>query len=396
MADAPRPPAILPTLSRRPKRPSVRLATIARTLVILTTLAILAACYFGRGILAPVLLALLLSLLFSPVVGMFERLHVPRMLASGVVVLILVGAVVGSFTLLADPAKDWLTKAPDLMQSVARTVKEFKRPVQQAQEATEKLTDLAETTSGPQPQKVVVQEQGSMLAGLVSYTPRVLEAIAALILLLFFFLSSGDNFLRRLVEIAPGLTEKRIVVSIARDIEREMSRYLLTITLINAGLGTCTALVLLLLQTPNALLWGAMVFVLNFAPYLGASVSACVLAIVGYTTFDNIGHALLVPGSFLALAFIEGQLVTPTILGKRLAVNPVVVFVWLLVWGWLWGIVGVLLAGPMLACFRIICQHTEALRPVYILIGEAKFDDSAEAKADDAAEADVDDSGEEG
>jgi predicted PurR-regulated permease PerM len=224
MADAPRPPAILPTLSRRPKRPSVRLATIARTLVILTTLAILAACYFGRGILAPVLLALLLSLLFSPVVGMFERLHVPRMLASGVVVLILVGAVVGSFTLLADPAKDWLTKAPDLMQSVARTVKEFKRPVQQAQEATEKLTDLAETTSGPQPQKVVVQEQGSMLAGLVSYTPRVLEAIAALILLLFFFLSSGDNFLRRLVEIAPGLTEKRIVVSIARDSEREMSR----------------------------------------------------------------------------------------------------------------------------------------------------------------------------
>jgi predicted PurR-regulated permease PerM len=223
----------------------------------------------------------------------------------------------------------------------------------------------------------VVKDRDSLFSGILNNTPRVLESIAAVVLLLFFFLSSGDNFLRRLVEIAPGMTEKRIVVSIARDIEREMSLYLLTITLINFGLGLATALALMLLQVPNALLWGAMVFVLNFAPYVGASISALVLAVIGFTTFDNVGHAAAVPGTFLLLAFIEGQLVTPTILGHRLAVNPVVVFVWLVLWGWLWGIVGVLLAGPMLACFRIICQHTQALRPVYVLIGEAKFEDNA-------------------
>jgi predicted PurR-regulated permease PerM len=205
---------------------------------------------------------------------------------------------------------------------------------------------------------------------------------------LFFFLSSGDNFLRRLVEIAPGMTEKRTVVSIARDIQREMSRYLLTITLINFGLGVATAIVLMILQLPNALLFGAMVFVLNFAPYIGASISAAILAIVGFSTFDSIGHALIFPGAFLVLAFIEGQLVTPTVLGRRLALNPVVVFVWLLLWGWLWGIVGVLLAGPMLACFRIICQHTEALRPIYVLIGEARFEDT-NGKKDAAVETDA-------
>ena len=130
-------------------------------------------------------------------------------------------------------------------------------------------------------------------------------------------------------------------------------------------------------QLPNALLWGAMVFVLNFAPYVGAAISALVLAVVGFSTFDSMGHAFAAPGTFLLLAFIEGQLITPTVLGRRLALNPVVVFVWLMLWGWLWGIVGVLLAGPMLACFRIICQHTEALRPIYVLIGEARFEDAS-------------------
>ena len=121
-----------------------------------------------------------------------------------------------------------------------------------------------------------------------------------------------------------------------------------------------------------------MVFLFNFAPYVGATVSAVVLATVGFSTFDNLGHAFAVPGTFLFLAFIEGQLVTPTIIGRRLAVNPVVVFVWLLIWGALWGLIGILLAGPLLACFRIICQHTEALRPIYMLIGEAKFDETEE------------------
>jgi len=383
MAESPHGPAILPTVSRPPKKADVRLATIARALVILATLGILAVCYLAREVLTPVLLALLLSLLFSPVVTAMERLHLPRMVASGITVLLLVGLLVGAVFLLAQPAKDWVAKVPTLVQTMSRQVQEIKKPVQQAQKATESLTDLAPTGAAAKPQPVVVKEQGSLLSDVLSSTPHALEAIAAVVLLLFFFLSSGDNFLRRLVEIAPGLTEKRIVVSIARDIEHEMSRYLFTITLINFGLGCATALVLMLLQVPNAVLWGAMVFVLNFAPYIGASISLGVLTLVGFSTFDNAGHALAVPGLFLLLAFTEGQLVTPTILGRRLAVNPVVVFVWLLLWGWLWGIVGVLLAGPMLACFRIICQHTQALRPVYVLIGEARFDDTTKQTTDE-------------
>ena len=375
MADSVRPPAILPTISRPSKPTAVRLATIARALVVLATLAVLVACYFGKEILAPILGALLLSLLLSPVVGLFERLRAPRMLASGLTVLLVVGVAVGAIMSLAQPAKEWVTKVPEAMQTLAQSFKDLKKPVQQAEKATESLTSMTQSPGATQ-QQVVVKDKGSLIGGILTGTPAVLETIAAVILLLFFFLSSGDNFLRRLVEVAPGMTEKRIVVSIARDIEREMSRYLLTITLINFGLGVATALALMIVQVPNALLWGAMVFVFNFAPYVGAALSAVVLAVVGFTTFDSMGHAFAVPGTFLLLAFIEGQLITPTVLGHRLALNPVVVFVWLLLWGWLWGIVGVLLAGPMLACFRIICQHTQALRPIYVLIGEARFEES--------------------
>jgi predicted PurR-regulated permease PerM len=368
---------VLPTVTK-PVRPiAVRLATIARCLVLLSVMAVIAACYVAQEIIGTIMLALLFSLLFSPLISAMQRLRLPRALASGIVVLAIVAISVGALYALAQPAKDWIGKAPAAIHSVSQRFKDLRTPVQEAQKATQSLTDLTGSANNDT-QQVVVKDGSNPLASLAAGTPHVLELIAATILLLYFFLSSGDNFLRRLVEIAPGMTEKKIVVSIARDIQREMSRYLQTITIINFGLGCATAIAMAVLQVPNAVLWGAMVFLFNFAPYVGASISAVIFAVLGFSTFGNLGHAVAVPISFLVLAFIEGQLVTPTIIGRRLAVNPVVVFVWLLIWGTLWGIIGILLAGPLLACFRIICQHTAALRPIYVLIGEAKFDEAEE------------------
>ena len=369
---------ILPTVTK-PVRPlAVRMATISRCLVLLSVLAVITACYLAQEIIGTIMLALLFSLLFSPLVGVFQKLRLPRVLASGIVVLAIIAIFVGALYALAQPAKDWIANAPAAIHSVSQRFKDLRAPVQEAQKATQSLTTDLTGAAPSGTQQVVVKDTSNPLNALAAGTPHVLELIAATILLLYFFLSSGDNFLRRLVEIAPGMTEKKTVVNIARDIQREMSRYLQTITLINFGLGCATAIAMALLQVPNAILWGAMVFLFNFAPYVGASISAIVLATVGFSTFNNLGHAVAVPISFLFLAFIEGQLVTPTIIGRRLAVNPVVVFVWLLIWGTLWGIIGILLAGPLLACFRIICQHTAALRPIYMLIGEAKFDETEE------------------
>jgi predicted PurR-regulated permease PerM len=363
---------VLSTVSLPPKPLAVRLATISRTLVLLSVLATVAACYFARDILAAVVLSLLLSLLLSPLVNAIEKFRVPRVLASGIAVLLIVACMLGGLVALAQPARDWIGKAPSTLHSIQERLTQWRGSIQQAQKATETFESLAHPAEAPAQNVVVVKDQPGLVATIVNGTPRVLETIAIVILLLFFCLSSGDNFLRRLVEVAPGMSEKRTVVTIARDVQREMSRYLLTITLINFGLGCATAVALACWGVPNALLWGALVFVLHFAPIVGAAVTASVLAMVGFSTFDDISHALALPATFLFLAFIEGQLVTPTVIGRRLGLNPVVVFVWLLLWGALWGVIGILLAGPMLACFRIICEHTQALRPIYMLIGESR------------------------
>jgi predicted PurR-regulated permease PerM len=364
--------AVLPTVTQ-PARPlAVRLATIARSLVVLAVIAVLAVCYLAGDVLAPIALALLLSLLFSPLVTAMQRLLLPRALCAGLVVLLSIGAAAVAMTALSQPMRDWAAKAPIALAAAKGRLKSIQGSVQEATKATESLSTLTRPP-GAVKEVVVKDSSQSLIGGILSSTPRVLEALATVVLLLFFFLSSGDNFLRRLVEVAPGMTEKRTVVTIARDIQREMSRYLSTITLINFGLGIATAIACFALGVPDAALWGAVAFLFNFAPYVGAALTGCILAIVGFSTFDTVAHALVVPGAFFLLAFIEGQVVTPTVIGRRLALNPVVVFIWLLVWGWLWGMVGVLLAGPLLACFRIVCQHTEALRPIYVLIGEGKL-----------------------
>lgn len=369
---------ILPTVSPPPKPLANRLATIARSLVVLSTLAVVVACYYGQDVLAPVAVALLLSLLLSPLVTAIEHMRIPRMLASAFSVLLLLTCFIGSLAVLSQPTREWAAKGPAALQSVQHRLADWRAPIRAAQKASETIEGLAKPSDNSAPQ-VQVKGDHWLLGDILSGTPRILTILVAVILLMFFFLSSGDNFLRRLVEIAPSMAEKKVVVSIARDIQREMSRYLVTVTCINLGLGIATTIVLAVQQVPNAMLWGALASVLNFAPYIGAAMTAAILAIVGLTTFDSLGQALAVPASFLLLAFIEGQIVTPMVIGRRLALNPVVVFVWLLVWGQLWGIEGILLAGPLLACFRIVCRHTQALRPIYILIGEAKFDDSDSA-----------------
>jgi predicted PurR-regulated permease PerM len=285
-------------------------------------------------------------------------------------------ALAGGVTLLSQPARDWIAKAPATIQTIQKRFQSFREPIRRAEEATKKLENLTQSAKQP----TVVSTEPSLLTSMATGTPRVLASIAAVLLLVYFFLSSGNGFLRRMVEIAPGLTEKKRVVSIARDVQDAMSRYLLMVTLINLAVGALTAVTMALLSVPNPLLWGAVAGVLNFAPYVGPAMTGIGLLVVGFTTFDTLGHVVAVPGAFFAIAFVEGQLITPVIIGRRLALDPTVVFVWLLLWGWLWGIVGVLLAGPLLACFKIVCQHVDALKSAGVLIGDGSLSDTASTK----------------
>lgn len=352
------------------------LKTIKRAVLGILLFVVLGICSLAQQLIIPLTLALLLSLLLSPAVTLLQRVHLPRALSSILILIGVIATIAGSVTLLSQPAGDWVAKAPATIQSIQQRFRSFREPFRRAEVTTQKLAKLSQSTE----KSTVVSTPMNLLSRVATGTPRVLATATAVLLLIYFFLSSGNGFLRRMVEVVPGMTEKRLVVSIARDVQAEMSRYLVMVSIINLGVGAVTAAIMALLGVPDPLLWGALAGILNFAPYIGPALTCIGLTVVGFTTFNTLGHTLAVPGAFLAIAFAEGQLITPTIIGRRLALDPTAVFVWLLVWGWLWGIPGVLLAGPMIACFRILCQHVEALKSIGALIGDGSPSDTETRK----------------
>jgi predicted PurR-regulated permease PerM len=213
-------------------------------------------------------------------------------------------------------------------------------------------------------------QQESLGEKLFSRTTEILAAGSVLLILLFFLLASGDMFLRKLIRVLPSLADKKTAVEIARQIESDISVYLATITMINGCLGLATWGAMALLGVPNPLLWGVMAWATNYIPYLGAMTMYAVLTMVGFLTFPTTGHALLVPGAFGVLNILEAYMLTPLVLGRRLTLNPVVIFLALTFWGWIWGVAGAILAVPIMVVFKIFCDHSEPLAPIGEFLGD--------------------------
>jgi predicted PurR-regulated permease PerM len=350
------------------------LRSLRRIALGILILMILGVCFIAKSILAPMVLALLLSLLLSPVVSVLEdRLKLPRALGSLIVIGLVVAALAWGMLQLGEPARKWIDATPATVASLQQRFLSLREPMRKAREASETIDEL---TRPSEPHTIVTMESG-WLNDMAVNLPRALGTMAAVLLLVYFFLSSGDGFLRRMVEVAPQLKDKKRVVAIARDVQEEVSRYLMMVSLINGLLGLATAATLYTLGVPNPLLWGAVTFLFNFIPYVGPLVVLLLLTLAGFSAFESLGAALAVPGAFLLLNTVEGQFVTPTVLGRRLSLDPTVVFVWLMLWGWLWGLTGFLLAGPLLASFGILCRHTEALRAIGVLISDGRHSATA-------------------
>jgi predicted PurR-regulated permease PerM len=211
-----------------------------------------------------------------------------------------------------------------------------------------------------------VQVEGTNLAETVITSTRTFIAgVIIVVALLYFLLAYGDVLASKIVQLS---SSGRAISAAARAAEGEISAYLFTITLINAGLGVAVGGAMALLGMPNPVLWGVMAAVLNFIPYIGAMTGIAIVAVVALLTFDDPGRAALPPLCYFVLTGLEGQFLTPTILGYRLRLNPVVIFLWLVLWTWLWGVPGALLAVPILTGLKIVCDQVESLRPLGELI----------------------------
>ncbi len=336
----------------------------------LFVLALFYTLYLGRSFFLPIVLALLLSFVLSPVVRFLRKLRIPTALGAGLVVFGLLGGLVLGVYELAGPASEWAQKAPRSLRRLERKLSELKKPVQTVSKATQQMEKMTEVGGGgTQPRKVEVQTE-TLGEKMFTQVSALIAGGVVVFILLFFLLASGDLFLRKMIKVMPSLGDKKRAVDIARQIQTDISAYLSTVTLINIALGLATWGILTLIGFPNPLLWGVLATVTNYIPYLGAIVMMAVLTAVGFLTFDDAGQALMAPGAYLGLNLIESYILTPIVLGRRLTLNPVVIFLGLTFWGWLWGITGAVLAVPIMVVFKIFCDHSESLASLGEFLGD--------------------------
>ena len=324
-------------------------------------LAVFYTIYFMRSILLPIVLALLLSYLLRPIVRGLAKLKIPLAVSAAVILIGLLVLVGYGISALATPTVAWLQKAPAGLAELQHKLRAVKKSVAQVTQATSEIEKLATTNVEA---KAVEVKRHPITETFVTRTPEFIASAVFLVILLYFLLVYDQVFIAKLVKLLPTLSDKKTAVGIAQDIESQVSRYLFTITAINACLGLAVGTAVGLLGLRNPLMWGVMVALLNFVPYLGALTGIICMTIGAVLSFDSLGYALIFPAVYLAFGTLEGSFITPWIMGRSLTLNPVIILLSLTFWGWMWGIVGILLAVPILAAFKIFCAHIKPMEPL--------------------------------
>jgi len=361
------PPVTRPVPPAEHPRDPTRFAVVG-----LFVIALLFTLYFGRDVLLPVMLALILSFLLRPLVRALYRLGIPEGLGAAVMVLLVFGGWASAVYTLSTPAAEWINRMPRVLHELEFKLGDIRAGIERAREASRQIEQITSSTGGDPsaPVREVVVRGPTLIEQAVSQVESLLANVVILLVLLYFFLARGRNSLEALIGTMRSVDDRVHYAMVAATLQQNIAVYLLTITVINAMLGLATGVVMWMWGLPNPALWGVLVALANYIPFIGPAVMTGVLFLVSVLTFDGLGTIILPPLSFVAITTIEGNFLTPMIVGRRLALNPIAVFVSILFWGWLWGIPGALLAVPILAILKILFDAHEPMKPVGALLGE--------------------------
>jgi predicted PurR-regulated permease PerM len=321
---------------------------------ILCLIAVLACLYIAQAIVLPVVLAIVLKLLLQPLVNLLEQLRVPKPVGALIALAVLLSVFVGLGMLLSSPAAEWASGLPQAWPQLQQKFAFIKDPVEHIQRTLDQMGIQLESPSA------VLSNPIGMVTAVFSGTGTVAAHLLETLLVLFYLLVFGETFLRRLVEVLPTFANKREAVEISLHVERDLSAYLLTITVINAAVGCATAGVIWLCDVPGPVLWGVVAFCLNFVPILGPFCGIILFLAVGLISMGPAWAALLPAALYFGIHVVEGEIVTPMLLANRFTINPVAVILSLIFWYWMWGVPGAILAVPMLAIIKIV---SDRLRP---------------------------------
>jgi predicted PurR-regulated permease PerM len=328
---------------------------LMRAVWLVAIMGIGAVLYFAQDVLIPVAMALFLALLLTPAVDRLQRWGIRRGVAVIIVMFVVLASTAAALNAVWSPAADWLARAPQTFRQIDPRLRPLREMFERVDAVAERAGQLAQGSSAVTGKPAIVTPVAGRSTA-ISITASLIEALTVIPLTLFFLLG-GPPLLARMGASLSGNEASVRTLRLTEAIRYEVGRYFATVTLINVGLGICTALAMYALGMPNAILWGVLVAVFNFVPYLGPIAAFFILAVAALVTFKDLGHALAVPGVFICLHLIEGQIVQPLTVGRRFEVNALVVL--LAVWfGYgFWGIPGMLLAMPVVVAVKVAAQY---------------------------------------
>jgi predicted PurR-regulated permease PerM len=339
------------------------------SLRIVAALSIFGVMYFARDVLMPITVALLVSLTLRPMVRRFQRMGVPRSITATGILFVLVAIGTAGVSSLLPPARQWAESAPAHFQTVRERLSALRPHWAMFSNMSTKLREVTELVTADPPVPVEVHE--SVLTehlSLATSTGHALGACLIVLVLVFFALTSGDLLLNQVLAGFSRMSEKKRAVGLVHEVERGIATYLFTVTMINIGLGIASGVGFWLLGMPSPILWGAMTCVLNYVPFFGPMVCTVVLLLVSVLSFDSVAYAFVPPLFFLIVSAVEGNVLTPLVVGRSMSLNPVIVFLALIVGGWAWGLGGAILAVPLLAVVKIATERFPSTQAVARII----------------------------
>jgi predicted PurR-regulated permease PerM len=351
-----------PTALRHDTNDTSGMQAATVSLVILAILGVVAALYLGRGLFIPIALALFLNALLRPFIRYLQKYRISAPVGAAIVVLGLLGVVVGTGILLAKPVQNWMVNAPDRLNDAQVRLRALYKPFQKVSAAA---ANLGSTTTAPPGTRatttVTLAPTTAFVTRMFGTTANAILGGVTVLLLLYLLLAAGGTFLVRLMGIIPARANKRAAAHIAAEVESAVAQYLAVSTMLYIIEAVLVGLACWALGMPSPLLWAALTLMLEFIPYIGGAVLVVILTIGALASFDSVGHAVLVPISYLVISAVQNNLASPILYGNRLKLNPVAVMIAVLFWGFLWGAIGAILSVPIVAAIKILCDHIDAL-----------------------------------
>ena len=354
--------------SRQPSAMNVSQFTAPRVLA-LGSMGLL--LYVAHAAFVPIALALLFALILSGPVETLHKFGVPRSLSAAVILVAVIAATTGLVDLMWSPAQQWFNAAPQTVKVVKRKLvpaAKFLGHIEALRENANVIGAIKQS-SAPTPVATVSADKESAPAVILDATREAVVSTLTFIVITLFLLAGGPPMLARMTAAFVSDLNAAHVLDLIEKVRREVGRFYVTTAIINVGLGCATAGAMMLCGMPTPYLWGILAAVLNFVPYAGSALTLIVLSLVALVTFESAGQALLVPLSYLALAALEGQLIQPLFVGRRLAVNPLLIFLALWFGGLFWGIAGVILATPALVALKVVAENAVHGKAVLEFLG---------------------------